>query len=67
MPAGKVRVTVEELPWTFEDHPFWKMLQEIWADAEKAGLKPRTVEEVEAARREFRDGIEEEIAEAGRL
>ncbi len=39
MPAGKVRITLEELPWTFEDHPFWKMLQEIWAACEKAGLK----------------------------
>ena len=43
------------------------MLRRIWADREKAGLKPRSEEEVEAARKEFRDGIEEEIAETGRL
>ena len=57
----------DALPWSSEDHPFWQMLRRIWADREKAGLKPRSEEEVEAARKEFRDGIEEEIAEAGRL
>ena len=67
MPAGKVRVTLEPLLLNAEDHPFFQMLREIWAAREKAGLKPRSVEEVEAARKEFRDGIEEEIAEAGRL
>ena len=53
--------------WSSEDHPFWVMLRRIWADRENAGLTPRSEEEVEAARKEFRDGIEEEIAEAGRL
>ena len=129
LPEGKVRVTVEALPWTFEDHPFWKMLERIWAARdqaelqplrtaeeraaefkryraeegkipplavtappteqamtqdpddhpfwhmmrriwaarEKAGLKPRSIEEVEAERKRFRDEIDEEIAEAGRL
>ena len=66
-PPAKVPVEVQPELTSFEDHPFWKMLQEIWANAEKAGLKPRSEEEVEAARKEFRDGIEEEIAEAGRL
>ena len=66
-PPAKVPVPADAVPWSSEDHPFWQMLRRIWADAEKAGLKPRSVEEVEAARKEFRDGIEEEIAEAGRL
>jgi len=59
--------TEDALPWSSEDHPFWQMLRRIWADAEKAGLKPRSVEEVEAERKRFRDEIDEEIAEAGRL
>ena len=67
LPAGKVRVTVETLLLNPEDHPFFQMLREIWAAREKAGLKPRSVEEVEAERKRFRDEIEEEIAEAGRL
>ena len=67
MPAGKVRVTLEALLENAEDHPFFQLLREIWDAREKAGLKPRSVEEIEAERKQFRDGIEEEIAEAGRL
>ena len=67
LPAGKVRVTVASLLLNPEDHPFFQMLREIWAAREKAGLQPRSVEEVEAERKQFRDGIEEEIAEAGQF
>jgi hypothetical protein len=67
LPAGRVQVTVEPLSLTPADHPFWKLLQGIWAARQQAGLQPRSVEEVEAERRQFRDEVDEEIAEAGRL
>jgi hypothetical protein len=67
LPAVTAPPTEEALPWSSEDHPFWQMLRRIWAARELAGLQPRSVEEIEAARKQFRDGIEEEIAEAGRL
>ncbi len=43
------------------------MLKEIWATRAQAGLVPRTVEEVEAQRRQLREEFEHEILEAGRL
>ena len=67
LPPGKVQVTVEALSLTPADHPFWQLLQGIWAARQQAGLQPRRVEEIEAERRRFREEIDEEIAETGLL
>ena len=67
LPAGKVQVTVAAVSPVPTDHPFWQMMQEIWAARQQAGLQPRSVEEVEAERRRFRDEVDEEVVEAGRL
>lgn len=67
LPAGRVQVTVAAVPTSPTDHPFWQMMQAIWSARQKAGLQPRSVEEVEAERRRFRDEMDEEIAEAGQL
>lgn len=66
-PSGEARVPWHGLTLDPPDHPFWQMMRRIWADAEKAGLKSRSVEEVEADRKRYRDEIDEEIAEVGRL
>ena len=64
LPAGKVQVTVEAVSL---NHPFWQMMQEIWDARQNAGLQPRSVEAIEAERQQFRDEVNEEIADAGRL
>lgn len=64
LPAGKVQVTVSAVS---TDHPFWQMMQEIWDARQQAGLQPRSVEAIEVERQQFRDEVDEEIAEAGRL
>jgi len=63
------RVTVRVLPLAVlpEGDPFFDMLKGIWAVRAQAGLTPRTVEEVEAQRRQLRDDSEQEILEGGRL
>lgn len=67
LPAGKVQVTVAAVPSVPADHPFWQMMQSIWTARQQAGLQPRSTEEFEAERCRFRDEVDEEIAEAGRL
>ncbi|HYT90794.1 MAG TPA: hypothetical protein VEL76_18945 [Gemmataceae bacterium] len=67
LPAGKVQVTLEPLSLVPQDHPFWKLLQDIWTARQEAGLQPRSAAEIEAERQRFRDEVEEEIAEAGQL
>ena len=67
LPAGKVQVTLQPVPELPEGDPFFDMLRSIWAARQQAGLQPRSVEEIEAERRRFRDEVDEEIAEAGRL
>ena len=49
------------------DHPFWQMMRGIWDARQQAGLQPRSVEAIEVERQRFRDEVDEEIAEAGRL
>ena len=66
-PTSEVQVPWQGLTLEPPDHPFWQMMRRIWADAEKAGLKSRSVEEVEADRKRYRDEIDEEIADVGRL
>jgi hypothetical protein len=67
LPAGKVQVTLQPLPDLPAGDPFFDLLEGIWAARASAGLVPRTVEEVEAQRRQLRDETEQEIKEAGQL
>jgi hypothetical protein len=67
LPAGKVQVTLQPMPDLPEGDPFFDMLREIWAARAAAGLTPRSVDEVEAQRRQLRDESEQEVREAMRL
>jgi hypothetical protein len=62
IPAGRVQVTVVPLPELSNDDPFWQMMQGIWAGQKSRGQIPRSVEEVEAERRAFRDEWEERMS-----
>ncbi|MBY0233303.1 MAG: hypothetical protein K2W96_28820 [Gemmataceae bacterium] len=66
-PAGKVRVTVQPLPYSQETDPYFVMLREIRAKRELAGPPMRTGEEAQEALRRLRDEVAEEVAEVGRL
>lgn len=52
-------VIVQSLPALPAGDPFWDMMQSIWAGQKARGHVPRSVEEVEAERREMREGWEE--------
>ena len=65
--AGKVQVTVEPVLELPTDDPFFDLLKGIWEARAQAGLQPRSVEEVEAQRKQLREDSEKEIAEAIRL
>jgi hypothetical protein len=67
LPAGRVSVTVQPVPYSQETDPFFVMLREIRAVREQAGLRPRTREEIDAQIEEIRDEFEEGVEEAGRL
>jgi hypothetical protein len=67
LPPGRVRIRLQSLVVLPESDPFFEMLQGIWAARAQAGLTSRSVEEVEAQRRQLRDDSEQEILEAGRL
>ena len=67
LPAGKVQVTVEPLSLAPQNHPFWQLLQEIWAARQRAGLQPRSVAEIEVERQRLRQEMDAEVAEASRL
>jgi hypothetical protein len=67
LPAGKVQVTVQSVPELPREDPFFAMLEDIWAARAKAGLTPRSVEEMEAQRRQLRDQTAEEVQQAGQL
>ena len=56
---GRVQVIVQSLPELPEGDPFWDMMKSIWAGQKARGHVPRSVEEVEAERRETRDSWEE--------
>jgi hypothetical protein len=56
LPAGRVQVTVQVLPELPQGDPFWDMMKSIWAEQKARGHVPRSVEEVEADRREMREG-----------
>lgn len=67
LPAGKVQVTLQSLTQSPQQDAFLAMLEGIWQTRAKAGLVPRSSEEVEALRRDLREQSGEEIAEAMRL
>ena len=67
LPPGRVTVRVQSVAVLPEGDPFFDMLKGIWATREKAGLTPRTVEEVESQRRQLRDDSQQEILDVGRL
>jgi hypothetical protein len=67
LPPGRVTVRVQPKVVLPVGDPFFDMLREIWAARERAGLTPRTVEEVESQRRQLRDESEQEVLESGRL
>ena len=67
LPAGKVSVTLQPIPYSQETDPFFVMLRGIWAARERAGKPSRTGEEAQAALRRLRDDVAEEVAEVGRL
>ena len=67
LPPGRVTVRMQPLAVLPEGDPFFDMLKGIWTARAQAGLTPRTVEEVEAQRRQLRDDSEQELLEAGGL
>jgi hypothetical protein len=67
LPAGKVQITVQAVPEPSEGDPFFDMLKGIWAARTQAGFTPRSVEEMEAQRRQLHGESDQEIMEAGRL
>jgi hypothetical protein len=56
LPPGRVQVIVQSLPELPEGDPFWDMMKSIWAEQKARGHVPRSVEEVEAERRESPEG-----------
>jgi hypothetical protein len=71
LPAGRVTVvlrpeTAGKSPRPLDD-AFFQMMEEIWAEQKARGFVPRTVEEVEAERRQLRRESEAEIEAAIRL
>jgi hypothetical protein len=67
LPAGRVSVTLQPLPYSQETDSLFVMLREIRAMRERAGLRPRTREEIDAQIREIRDEFDEGVEAAGRL
>jgi len=67
LPPGRVTVRVLPMAVLPVGDPFFDMVRGIWAARAAAGLKPRSVEEVETQRRQLRDESEQEVLEAGRL
>jgi hypothetical protein len=67
LPAGKVSVTLEAVPYSQETDPFFVMLRKIRSRRERAGFPPRSREEIDAQVREVRDEFDEQVADLGRL
>jgi hypothetical protein len=67
LPPGRVTVRMQPLAKMPERDPFFKMLKDIWETRSNAGLTPRSVDEIESQRRQFRDDSEREIVDAGRI
>ncbi|HEX5272600.1 MAG TPA: hypothetical protein VFW33_19015 [Gemmataceae bacterium] len=56
LPPGRVQVIVQAVPDLPAGDPFWDMMKSIWAEQKARGHMPRSIEEVEAERRETREG-----------
>ncbi len=56
LPPGRVQVIVQALPELPDGDPFWDLMKSIWGEQKARGHVPRSVEEVEAERREVREG-----------
>jgi hypothetical protein len=52
LPPGRVQVIVQALPELPEGDPFWEMMKSIWANQKTRGHISRSVQEIEAERRE---------------
>jgi hypothetical protein len=66
LPAGRVSVTVQPVPYSQEADPLFEMLRRIRAMRERDGVKP-DAEAAQAALRRLREEAAEEVAEVGRL
>jgi hypothetical protein len=64
LPPGRVTVRVQLLTALPEGDAFFDMLKGIWSVRARAGLTPRSAEEIEAQRRQLREDSGREIAEA---
>lgn len=53
---GRVQVIVKTLTELPDGDPFWDMMKSIWVEQKGRGHVPRSVDEVEAERREMREG-----------
>ena len=66
LPAGRVSVKLQPIPYSQETDPFFVMLRKVRALRERDGVKP-DAEAAQAALRRLRDDVAEEVAEVGRL
>src|SRR5271168_4748062 len=66
LPAGRVSVTLQPVPYSQETDPFFVMLREIRALRERDGVKP-DADAALAAARQVRDEFNEQVEELGRL
>ena len=66
LPPGPVQVTVMPLPELPKDDPFWQRMQGIWEARRKAGLVPRTEQQVEQERRQAREEWDERLRQLER-
>jgi hypothetical protein len=55
------------VPYSQETDPFFVMLREIRATRERAGLQPRTREEIDTQIQKICDEFDEGVEEVGRL
>ena len=67
LPPGKVSVTLEPAPYSQETDPFFVRLREIRAARERAGLRPRSREEIDTQVQEVREELDEQVAALDRL
>lgn len=67
LPAGRVQVIVQPLQDLPLGDPFWDMMQSIWAGQRARGFVPRSVEQIDAERREAREDWEVRLQAIGRL
>jgi hypothetical protein len=67
LPEGRVLVTVQPVVQPSPDDPFWQRMEQLWAGQRARGHVPRSVDEVEAERRAFREEMDEEVQRAIQL